>query len=83
MVIDSVDRGSVDLYAPTVQWQVAQSYSGLSAGPHTIEIRPLHTRNPSATGYLVPVDAFSGPITVAGSLATPIEDIQGSNLQDE
>jgi len=50
--------GTVDLYAPTQEWQAASSFNGLSVAPHTIEIKPLGTRNPSSKGMEVIVDAF-------------------------
>jgi len=48
----------VDLYSPTLQWQVAKVFSGLGAGPHTIAIRVSGRKNPAASEYYVDVDAF-------------------------
>ena len=57
--IDTVDQGTVDLYASTTQYQVGlPPYSGLSSGPHTIKIQVLHTKNALATGFKVAIDAF-------------------------
>ncbi len=64
--IDGVRKSTEDLFAPTQEWQVKRSYSGLSAGPHTIQIKVLGTKNAKSKGKLVVVDAFSGPITTAG-----------------
>lgn len=48
------------LLVATPQWHVVLSYSGLTAGPHVIEVRPPHQKNASSTGYAVVVDAFAG-----------------------
>ena len=64
MVIDGVDQGQVDLYSAAAQWQVVESYSNLPEGQHTIQIKALGQKNPASGGTNVPVDAFSGPITM-------------------
>lgn len=69
VMIDGVDKGNFDLYSATPQYQVARTFDGLSAGQHTIQIRPLRTKNPASGGYWVVVDAFSGPITLASAHA--------------
>jgi bacillopeptidase F len=57
--IDGIDRGVVDLYAPTkATWQTPRSYSGLAAGSHTITITVLGSKNAASTGYKVVIDAF-------------------------
>ncbi len=58
VTIDGVSQGTVDLYASTAQWQVPESYNGLSPGPHTIVVKVLGTKNPSSKGTAVVVDAF-------------------------
>jgi N-acetylneuraminic acid mutarotase len=58
VTIDGVSQGTVDLYSPTVQWQVHESYSGLSSGPHTIVVKVLGTKNPNSKGTGVVLDAF-------------------------
>ena len=63
VLIDGVSQGTFDLYAPTQHWQVAFPFSGLSNGQHTIEIRPLETKNPLSQNTYVVVDSFTGPIT--------------------
>jgi hypothetical protein len=57
----------VDLYASAQQWGVVKTYSGLSAGQHTIQIKALGTQNGKSKGKTVVVDAFSGPITTNGT----------------
>jgi len=61
VIIDGVSQGTVDLYSPAVQWRVHESYAGLSAGPHTIVIKVLGTKNPSSKNTGVVVDAFVLP----------------------
>jgi hypothetical protein len=65
--IDGVKSGGTfDLYSAKQQWQVAISFTGLSAAQHTIEIEPLGTKNSASKGTGVVVDAFRGPITPIG-----------------
>lgn len=56
--LDGVDKGKVDLYAATAQWQVLLSYLGLSEGQHTLEIRVLGAKRAASSGTKVVVDAF-------------------------
>jgi hypothetical protein len=58
VTIDGVSMGTLDLYSPTVQWQVTKSYSGLTSGTHTIVVTVLGTKNGSSTGTTVTLDAF-------------------------
>ncbi len=50
--------GTLDLYSRTQQWQVVISFTGLAPGPHTIEIRPLGSKNPASNGKGIVIDAF-------------------------
>jgi len=65
----SVDGGPaqlVDLYSPLTRYQQAVWSTGvLTNGPHTITITRTGTKNPSATGFYVGVDAVdvSGVLT--------------------
>ncbi len=59
VTIDGASMETVDLYSPTTQWRVHESYSGLSPGPHTIVVKVLGTKNPSSKGTGVVVDAFT------------------------
>jgi bacillopeptidase F len=56
--IDGVDKGTVDLYAPTQTWKTVKTYAGLSSGTHTIQVKPLGTKSASSTSTKVVVDAF-------------------------
>ncbi|GAA4716619.1 hypothetical protein GCM10025782_11990 [Pedococcus ginsenosidimutans] len=56
--VDGVDKGTVDLYASAVHYQTVRSFTGLSAGSHTITVKVLGTKNPAATAKTVNVDAF-------------------------
>lgn len=58
VILDSVDKGTFDLYAPTAQYQAGIPFAGLSPGPHLIEIHVLHTKNSAATAYKVPIEGF-------------------------
>src|SRR5215467_13428723 len=54
--IDGANQGTVDLYSPTAQSKVVQTFSGLNKVKlHTIEIRALHTKNASSTGFKVSI----------------------------
>ncbi len=64
--IDGVSRGIVDLYQATAEWQVAIPFTGLGSWVHTIEVRPLGTKNPLSGGTTVTVDAVKGPILLGG-----------------
>lgn len=61
VLIDGVNKGTFDLYAANTQWQVAQPFTGLGAGQHTIEVRVLGEHNAASKGNNVIVDAFRGP----------------------
>jgi len=67
VLIDGVNQGTIDLYAGKQQWDVVKTYSGLSAGWHTIQIKVLGTKNAASKGRTVVVDAFNGPITAIGT----------------
>jgi hypothetical protein len=58
VTIDGVNEGTIDLYAPAMHWQTAESYSGLAPGSHTIVMTVLGTRNTASAGTQVVVDAF-------------------------
>jgi hypothetical protein len=58
VTIDGVSKGTVDLYASTVSWQVVKAYSGLTSGSHIIVVTVLGTKNPASAGTLIVVDAF-------------------------
>ncbi len=62
--IDGFVRADFDLFAAVLQLQQALSLTGLGSGPHTIEIRPLGTKNPASTGRQIVVDAFRGSIAI-------------------
>ncbi len=60
--IDGVLKGIVDLYAPSQQWQVAQTFDNLGVGPHTITIKVLGQKNAASAGFAVVFDSFDGAI---------------------
>ncbi len=55
--IDGSDRGTIDLYSPKTEFQVARKYS-LPPGRHVIEIRVAGKKFPGSSGTYVDVDAF-------------------------
>jgi hypothetical protein len=59
--IDGVSEGTVDLYASAVHWQVAETFSGLATGTHTIVITVLGKKDASSVGTQVIVDSFIIP----------------------
>jgi hypothetical protein len=56
--IDGVSQGTVDQYAPITEPQVSKSFSGLSAGIHTITISWTGQQDSGSSGTYVAVDAF-------------------------
>jgi hypothetical protein len=58
VTIDGVTQPTVDLYQASTTWRWAITYAGLSAGTHTITVRPLGTKNPSSSSTSVVLDAF-------------------------
>lgn len=57
--IDGVDKGTIDLYAPTYSYKVPVTYTGLFYGLHTIEVVNTGTKNAASSGTRVVVDAFN------------------------
>ena len=58
VIIDGVDKGTVDLYSASVQYQVPQVYSGLGSGTHVIYVKVTGTKNANASDSNVVLDAF-------------------------
>jgi hypothetical protein len=58
VTIDGVSKGTFDLYASSVHWQLAKSFTGLVSGSHTIVITVLGTKNALAKSTNVIVDAY-------------------------
>jgi hypothetical protein len=59
VTIDGISQGTVDLYAASARWKVAESYGGFASGSHTIVVTVLGTKYASSTGTRVVVDAFA------------------------
>jgi hypothetical protein len=57
--IDGVKRDPIDQYYRGIEWRAEVTYSGLSAGPHTIAIRPLHQRSADARAWDIDIDGFA------------------------
>ncbi len=56
VVIDGRQRGTIDLYSAEIEWRTERTFSGLSEGPHELEIRVLGEKHPAASDYFVDVD---------------------------
>jgi lysozyme len=56
--VDGQHVGTVDLYAPTARFRVAQTFGGLAHGSHSITVRVLGRASPAASDTQVVVDAF-------------------------
>ena len=56
--IDGVKRDVIDQYAHGIEWRSQAVYSGLSGGPHTIVIRPLHQKSALAQAFDIDLDGF-------------------------
>jgi hypothetical protein len=50
------NRGYLDLYAPSVQYQSSTTFSGLDNGIHTIHISVSGQKNPVSSDYKVDLD---------------------------
>jgi hypothetical protein len=60
VTIDGIPRGTLDLYAPQIVWQVHTVFGGLPPGPHQAEIRVLGRHNSASSGDFVDIDALAG-----------------------
>ncbi len=59
VLIDGVNKGTFDLYSPTVAWQVApKTFTGLKNKSHTIVVKVLGAKNIKASDKNVVVDRF-------------------------
>jgi hypothetical protein len=56
--IDGAKRDVIDEYAHGIEWRTQATYTGLTAGRHTIAIRVLHQKSADAQSYDVDVDGF-------------------------
>lgn len=58
IVIDGVARGKLDQYRPTLEYNLSQTYGGLTDGPHTLKIKNAGAKNPEATDSIIVIDAL-------------------------
>jgi hypothetical protein len=56
--LDGVKKATLDLYSPTVQYQVRETATGLSAGSHTLIIGVTGTKNSQSSDTNIVLDAF-------------------------
>src|SRR3989344_957090 len=57
--IDDIDKGVVDLYQATEQFQVPLTYPLLTNTPHMVKVVALDNKNPLSTGTEIVVDGMS------------------------
>jgi len=69
VLVDGAVVGTFDGYAPTTSRQVTLYSVELTAGAHTVAVRPTGTRSSSARGTFVVVDAFRVYPATPGSIA--------------
>jgi hypothetical protein len=58
IAIDGVARGSVDLYAPRIEWQRHAVFCCFAPGRHELAIRATGRHSAAATGSYIDVDAL-------------------------
>jgi len=56
--LDGADAGTIDLYAPQVEWQSRQKICCTTRGQHEVSIRVTGTANTRAAGRFVDLDSF-------------------------
>jgi hypothetical protein len=57
--IDGISKGRVDEYGPGISWRSSVSYSGLTSGQHTIQVRALGMNSAGSSDTGIDVDGFS------------------------
>jgi hypothetical protein len=58
VTIDGADKGSVDLYSPSIEWQSSERFCCFSPGKHTVVVHVTGRRHPQSAGTFVDLDAF-------------------------
>ena len=58
ITIDGAAKGTIDLYAPAVEWQASSQFCCLGPGKHVAVIRVLGQNSPHSTGQFVDLDGF-------------------------
>ncbi|MFN2615172.1 MAG: GH25 family lysozyme [Actinomycetota bacterium] len=71
VVIDGVSKGTFDLFSASTRYQIARSFSGLTAGTHTLVITVLGKRNARSKGTFVAIDGFKVGSTTYATPALP------------
>ncbi|HEY0520525.1 MAG TPA: hypothetical protein VGC84_13605, partial [Ilumatobacteraceae bacterium] len=59
VTVDGTSVGTIDCYAATPRWLSRQTFTGLTAGAHHVEITVLGIKNPLSTGQSVVFDAIT------------------------
>jgi hypothetical protein len=74
VAVDGIVQGDVDLYNPTVLWDVPLTFGNFTAGSHRVTVIALGQRSSAATGTFVDLDAFAASTlrsALAAGTATP------------
>jgi hypothetical protein len=58
ITIDGAGKGTIDLYAPTVEWQSSSRFCCLGPGKHLVVIRVPGQNSSRSTGQFVDLDGF-------------------------
>jgi len=58
VTIDGIDKGVLDLYFGSTQWQQSKTYDNLGSGIHTIHIAVSGDKNINSTDYYIDLDRF-------------------------
>jgi hypothetical protein len=74
VTIDGKNKGTFDLYSPTAQWSVQQTFGGLANKSHTLVVQVLEQKNKSASDTNVVVDAFVVDGFIVGGKTTQDND---------
>ncbi len=72
VMIDGVDKGTIDLYSASEQWQFAKNYKKLSDTKHKLVIKVLGSKNANASDTKVGLDAFKVGTVVTEDTASTI-----------
>ncbi|MBI4674650.1 MAG: hypothetical protein HY741_23645 [Chloroflexi bacterium] len=73
VTIDGVDKGIVDLYRATEQWQFKKNYKNLTNAKHTLVITVTGTKNAQSSARTVGVDGFKMGSTVTEDTALNVQ----------
>jgi hypothetical protein len=59
VTVDGSSQGTIDLYAPSIQWQARTRFCCFAFGKHVAVVRVVGTSNPKSAGRFVDLDSFT------------------------